>query len=88
MGPDYLVALRLGACDYTEGGATREDAVSACRIFERAGVDLFDISGGICGYRGEGSKEEGYFGKDSAAVREAVDAPVIVTGAHSSTGTG
>lgn len=80
VGPDYLVALRLGACDYTEGGATREDAVSACRIFERAGVDLFDISGGICGYRGEGSKEEGYFGKDSATVREAVDAPVIVTG--------
>ena len=80
VGPDYLVALRLGACDYAEGGATREDAVEACKIFERAGVDLIDVSGGICGYRGNGSKEEGYFGEDSAAIREAVDVPVIVTG--------
>ena len=80
VGPEYLVALRLGACDYIEGGATREDAVSACRIFECAGIDLLDISGGICGYRGEGSKEEGYFGSDSAAVRKAVNIPVIVTG--------
>ena len=80
VGPDYLVALRLGACDYAEGDATREDAVEACRIFERAGIDLLDISGGICGYRGNGSKEEGYFGEDSAAIREAVGVPVIVTG--------
>lgn len=80
VGPDYLVALRLGACDYQEGGATRADAVEACKIFERAGVDLLDISGGICGYRGNGSKEEGYFGEDSAVVHEAVDVPVIVTG--------
>ena len=80
VGSDYLLALRLGACDYEEGGATREDAVAACMIFENAGVDLLDISGGLCGYRGDGSKTEGYFGEDSAAIREAVAVPVIVTG--------
>ena len=80
VGSDYLLALRLGACDYEEGGATREDAVAACKIFENAGVDLLDISGGLCGYRGDGSKTEGYFGEDSAAIREAVAVPVIVTG--------
>ena len=80
VGPDYLLALRLGACDYEEGGATREDAVAACKIFEEAGVDLLDISGGLCGYRGDGSKAEGYFGEDSAAIRAAVTVPVIVTG--------
>lgn len=80
VGPEYLVALRLGACDYQEGGATVEDAVAACRIFEDAGVDLIDVSGGLCGFRGSGSKEEGYFGRDSAAIRAAVSVPVIVTG--------
>lgn len=80
VGDDYLVALRLGACDYQDGGSVIEDAVAACRIFEQAGVDLLDISGGLCGYRGSGSKEEGYFGADSQAVRAAVSVPVIVTG--------
>lgn len=80
VGPDFLVALRLGACDYQEGGSTLEDAVAACRIFEAAGVDLLDISGGLCGYRGDGSKVPGYFGKESQAIREAVSVPVILTG--------
>lgn len=80
VGADYLVALRLGACDYAEGGSTIDDAVAACRIFENAGIDLIDVSGGLCGYRGSGSKEEGYFGRDSAAIRVAVSVPVIVTG--------
>ena len=31
VGADYLVALRLGASDYTESGATIDDAVYACK---------------------------------------------------------
>lgn len=80
VGPDYLVALRLGACDYEGGGSTVEDAVAACKIFEAAGVDLLDISGGLCGYRGNGSKEPGYFGVEAKAIHEAVGVPVILTG--------
>ena len=80
VGSDFLVALRLGACDYQEGGSTVEDAVAASKIFEQAGIDLIDISGGLCGYRGNGSKEPGYFGVESCAIREAVSIPVILTG--------
>ncbi len=80
VGPDYPIAVRLGACDYHEGGSTVEDAVAAAKILETAGVDLLDISGGICGYRGSGSKEEGYFGEEAAAIRNAVGIPVILTG--------
>ena len=80
VGQDYVVALRLGACDYQEGGSSVEDAVAAAKIFEQAGVDLLDISGGLCGYRGNGSKEPGYFGEESKAIHEAVSVPVILTG--------
>ena len=80
MGPDFVVALRLGACDYQEGGSTVDDAVAAAKILELAGIDLLDISGGLCGYRGSGSKEPGYFGVESKAIREAVSIPVILTG--------
>lgn len=80
VGPDFVVALRLGACDYQEGGSTVDDAVAAAKILELAGIDLLDISGGLCGYRGNGSKEPGYFGVESKAIREAVSIPVILTG--------
>lgn len=33
VGNDYPVAIRLGGCDYREGGSTVEDCVEACRIF-------------------------------------------------------
>ena len=80
VGPDFPIAVRLGACDYLEGGNTVEDAVGAAKILEAAGIDMLDISGGLCGYRGFGSKEEGYFGEEAAAIRSAVGIPVILTG--------
>ena len=80
VGPDYVVALRLGACDYQEGGSSVADAVAAAKILENAGVDLLDISGGLCGYRGNGSKVPGYFGEESKAIKQAVSVPVILTG--------
>lgn len=82
VGDDFPVLLRLGACDYRDGGSTVEDAVTACVAFERAGVDILDISGGMTSYvrPTEAHPEQGYFADVSAAVKRAVSVPVIVTG--------
>lgn len=80
VGADYLVALRLGASDYTESGATIDDAVYACKKFEKAGVDLLDISGGFNGFTVKNRKGPGFFADASSAIREAVHVPVILTG--------
>ncbi|WP_099468068.1 NADH:flavin oxidoreductase [Konateibacter massiliensis] len=80
VGEDYLIALRLGACDYTEGGSTLEDGVLASKAFEKAGVDLLDISGGFCRYMRPGHKEQGYFGELTEAIKREVTIPVILTG--------
>lgn len=63
-----------------EGGSTVEDAKIAAKEFEKEGVDILDISGGMCGYVIAGSKEQGYFSKDSQGVKEVVSIPVILTG--------
>lgn len=80
VGADYPVALRLGACDYMDGGSTLEDSVAAAKILEEAGIDLLDISGGICGYVRPDTQEQGYFSELTEAVKKVVHIPVILTG--------
>lgn len=80
VGDDYLVALRLGAGDYMPGGATAEDGARAAAFFERCGVDMISLSGGMCGYTVPGLDGEGYFSRLSAAVKEKVSVPVLLTG--------
>ena len=80
VGAEFPVLLRLGACDYMEGGATIEDSVIAAAAFERAGVDILDITGGLRGYIRLGHDEPGYFAESSHAVRAVVSIPVILTG--------
>lgn len=80
VGEAYPVALRLGACDYMEGGSTIADAVYAAEALENAGVDLLDISGGFCSYRHPTDKTQGYFREITEAVKRRVSVPVILTG--------
>ena len=80
VGSDYLISLRLGGCDYMDGGSTIEDAVNAAKILEAAGLDMIDLSGGMCGYRREGSDDPGYFKDMSTPVKAAVSIPVMLTG--------
>lgn len=80
VGKDFIVLLRLGACDYMEGGTTIEHSKIAAMEFEKAGIDVLDISGGFCGYLGPGTNEQGYFSKLTEEIRKVVSIPVILTG--------
>ena len=79
-GKKVPVAVRLGGCDYMQGGSTEEDAVQAALIIEKAGADLLDISGGMCGYLVKGLPEPGYFTSMSEKIKKAVSIPVLTTG--------
>ena len=57
-----------------------DDAVEAARILEAEGIQLLDISGGMCRYTREGHTEAGYFSELSSAVKAVVSIPVILTG--------
>ncbi|MBR4424074.1 MAG: NADH:flavin oxidoreductase [Mailhella sp.] len=77
---DLPVAVRLGGCDYLEGGSTIGDAVQAARLLESAGACLLDVSGGMCFYSRPGHTEPGWFADMSTAVKNAVSVPVMTTG--------
>lgn len=80
VGPNYPVALRLGACDFLEGGSTLDDAIEAAKAFEGAGIDLLDISGGFWDYIRPGCSGQGYFGDITQAIRQKISLPVVLTG--------
>jgi 2,4-dienoyl-CoA reductase-like NADH-dependent reductase (Old Yellow Enzyme family) len=96
VGEDYPIFLRLGAVDFKEGGnmlpdsekaakyfangSTLQDAITAAKAFEKAGVEVLDISGGLSGYTINGRKEPGYYSFLTEEIRKAVNIPVILTG--------
>ena len=80
VGEDYIVAIRFGAYDYWEGGSKLEEIPIAVKSFIDSGVDLIDISGGLCRSRNPYSKEPGYFKELSKIAKDVSSVPVILTG--------
>ncbi|MGI6721291.1 MAG: NADH:flavin oxidoreductase [Anaerovoracaceae bacterium] len=80
VGDSFPVAMRLGGCDYMEGGSTIEDSVTAAGILEKAGIDLLDITGGMCRYMIVDGKEPGFFSDMTTAIKKKIKIPVILTG--------
>lgn len=87
VGEEFPILLRLGAADYTDGGTTAADSQIAAREFAKVGVRIIDISGGFCGYNNPENSEPGYFAALSAAVKDVVSVPVILTGGITDAGT-
>ena len=80
VGGDVPIAVRLGGADYLPGGNKEKDAVKAAVILEKAGVDLLDISGGMCFYMRPGHSEPGYFSSMTEKIKAETSVPVILTG--------
>lgn len=80
VGDEYIIAIRFGAHDYLEGGTKLEEIPIAVKSFVENGVDLIDISGGLCRYANPNTKEPGYFKQLSQIAKESCDVPVILTG--------
>ncbi|MDP4126057.1 MAG: NADH:flavin oxidoreductase, partial [Bacillota bacterium] len=80
VGDDFPILLRLGASDFREGGITIEDSQIAAQEFEKAGVNILDISGGFSGYMVPNLTGQGFFAPLSEAIKKVVSIPVILTG--------
>ena len=80
IGKEVPLAVRLGGSDYMPEGSTEEDAVRAAVLLEEAGVDLLDVSGGMCGFIVKGMPEPGYFASMTEKIKKAVSVPVLLTG--------
>jgi 2,4-dienoyl-CoA reductase-like NADH-dependent reductase (Old Yellow Enzyme family) len=82
IGPDTPLLYRLGASDFLPGGLTVEEGCQSAKALAAAGVDLLDVSSGLCGAQPPdwNGKTEGYFVPLASAVRAAAGVPVIAVG--------
>ena len=80
VGNKFPILLRLAASDYMKGGITIEDSKIAALEFQKAGVDILDITGGFCGYTVPGLTGQGYFSPLTESIKKVVSIPVILTG--------
>ncbi len=78
---DKLLLYRIGVDDLDPLGTTIEQAQEFAMKLEAAGVDILDISGGLCGSRPpQLQNNQGYFIPQANKIKQVVDIPVIGVG--------
>jgi 2,4-dienoyl-CoA reductase-like NADH-dependent reductase (Old Yellow Enzyme family) len=76
-----LLLYRLGSDDLDPAGTRIEDSQKFAAKLEEAGVDIIDVSGGLCGSRPERLQGiQGYFISQAQQIKKIVDIPVIGVG--------
>ena len=76
-----LLLYRLGSEDLDPTGTQIEDSQKFAVKLEEAGVDVIDVSGGLCGSRPEHLQNiQGYFIPQAEQIKKVIDIPVIGVG--------
>jgi len=76
-----LLLYRLGSDDLAPNGTHIEDSIVFGRKLEQSGVDILDVSGGMCGSEPKQLRQvKGYFIPQAQAIKNAVSVPVIGVG--------
>jgi len=76
-----LLLYRLGSDDLAPNGTHIEDSVIFAKKLEQSGVDIVDVSGGMCGSEPRQLRQmKGYFVPQASEIKKAVSVPVIGVG--------
>ncbi len=76
-----LLLYRLGSDDLAPMGTQIEDAIEFALRLEAAGVDILDVSGGMCGSEPKQLRQmKGYFIPQAQKIKKTVKVPVIGVG--------
>jgi len=76
-----LLLYRLGSDDLAPAGTHIEESVVFAKKLEQYGVDIIDVSGGMCGSEPKQLRHvKGYFVPQASEIKKAVSVPIIGVG--------
>lgn len=79
--PGFPLMYRFGASDFLQGGLALDEAQKIAPMLVESGINMLDISGGLCGSRPkELSDMPGFFVPLAQSIKDAVEVPVIAVG--------
>ncbi|MCW3976115.1 MAG: NADH:flavin oxidoreductase [Candidatus Bathyarchaeota archaeon] len=78
---DKLLLYRLGSVDLDKKGTQIDDSKQFAKRLEEAGVNILDVSGGICGHiPPEFQGRQGFFIPQAESIKKVIKIPVIGVG--------
>ncbi len=81
-GPGFPLLYRFGASDFLQGGLALDEAQKIAPMLVEAGIDIIDVSGGLCGSRPKDLGDmQGFFVPMAQSIKSVVTVPVIAVGA-------
>lgn len=80
VGDNFPVLFRLGADDFTQGGLTITESKEMAPTIVEEGIDVMDISSGICGIYHPTNKKPGFFVPMAEEIKKVISVPVIGVG--------
>lgn len=81
VGKGFPLLYRFGANDFLRDGIDLDQARKIAPALVEAGIDILDISGGLCGSRPETFQDvQGYFVPLAQTIKAVVEVPVIAVG--------
>ena len=76
-----LLLYRIGSDDLDPKGTQIEDSKKFASLLEKQGVNIIDVSGGLCGSRPQQLEgKQGYFVPQAEEIKKVVNVPVIGVG--------
>ncbi|MDD5222838.1 MAG: FAD-dependent oxidoreductase [bacterium] len=82
VGPDFIIQMRVAGCDFVPGCLHNPDVAKVCQIYEKAGADSLNITGGWHESRVPQitmNVPRGAYVYLARGIKEAVKIPVIAT---------
>ncbi|UZQ51455.1 FAD-dependent oxidoreductase [Clostridium kluyveri] len=82
VGDDYPIFMRVSGNDFIKGGNTNEDCVAFCKMLDKAGIDMINVTGGWHETnipQLPGDVPQGGYAYLAQGVKDAVSVPVMAS---------
>lgn len=81
VGGRFVILVKINCSDFTEGGLTEDDFLTACEMLSRAGIDAIEVSGNYTSRpHVRAGVNEAYFRDAALRLKALVRTPVILVG--------